>query len=60
VSEIFKEFYEKTGKKIHLEMEPGKYLTINACSMITQIQDIVSTKNFSPTLSYEEREQSAD
>jgi diaminopimelate decarboxylase len=24
-------------------MEPGKYLAINACSMITQIQDIVDT-----------------
>lgn len=43
VSEKFREFYEKTGRKIHLEMEPGKYLTINSCSMITQIQDIVST-----------------
>jgi len=39
----FKHFYEKTGRKIHLEMEPGKYLTINACSMITEIQDIVDT-----------------
>ena len=39
----FQDFYEKTGRKIHLEMEPGKYLTINSCSMITEIQDIVDT-----------------
>lgn len=39
----FQDFYTKTGRKIHLEMEPGKYLTINSCSMITEIQDIVDT-----------------
>ena len=65
----FQKFYEKTGRKIHLEMEPGKYLTINSCSMITQIQDIVSTKDLlqdlihtqhlTLTLSSEEREQAA-
>ena len=39
----FQDFYTKTGRKIHLEMEPGKYLTINSCCMITEIQDIVDT-----------------
>ena len=39
----FQDFYDKTGRKIHLEMEPGKYLTINSCCMITKIQDIVDT-----------------
>ncbi len=43
LSQIFQDFYTLTGRKIHLEMEPGKYLTINACSMITQVQDIVNT-----------------
>lgn len=43
LSQKFEEFYKETGRKIHLEMEPGKYLVINSCSMITQIQDIVST-----------------
>ena len=43
VSEKFQHFYEETGRKIHLEMEPGKYLVINACSMLIKIQDIVDT-----------------
>ena len=43
VSEKFQHFYEETGRKIHLEMEPGKYLVINSCSMIVEIQDIVDT-----------------
>lgn len=60
----FQDFYEKTGRKIHLEMEPGKYLTINSYSMITEIQDIVDTHDLSlslqaltPTLSQGERGQ---
>lgn len=43
VAKKFEDFYEETGRKIHLEMEPGKYLVINACSMVVQIQDIVDT-----------------
>jgi len=43
VSEKFEDFYKQTGRKIHLEMEPGKYLVINSCSMIVEIQDIVDT-----------------
>lgn len=43
VSVKFQEFYEETGRKIHLEMEPGKYLVINSCSMLVEIQDIVHT-----------------
>ena len=43
VSQKFKDFFEETGRKIHLEMEPGKYLVINSCSMLVEIQDIVDT-----------------
>ena len=43
VSKKFQDFYEETWRKIHLEMEPGKYLVINACSMLIEIQDIVDT-----------------
>jgi len=43
VSKKFQDFFRETGRKIHLEMEPGKYLVINACSMVIQIQDIVDT-----------------
>jgi len=45
VAEKFQHFYEETGRKIHLEMEPGKYLVINSCSMLVEIQDIVDTGN---------------
>lgn len=43
VSKKFQDFYQETWRKIHLEMEPGKYLVINSCSMIVEIQDIVDT-----------------
>lgn len=43
VSIKFQHFYEETGRKIHLEMEPGKYLVINSCSMLVEIQDMVDT-----------------
>ncbi len=43
VSEKFLNFYEETWRRIHLEMEPGKYLVINSCSMVVEIQDIVDT-----------------
>lgn len=43
ISQKFEDFYKETDRKIHLEMEPGKYLVINACSMVTSIQDIVDT-----------------
>lgn len=43
LSQKFHDFYEQTGRKIHLEMEPGKYLVINSCSMLVEIQDIVNT-----------------
>ncbi len=43
VKKQFEDFYSETGRKIHLEMEPGKYLVINSCSMLVEIQDIVDT-----------------
>ncbi|USN57748.1 MAG: diaminopimelate decarboxylase [Candidatus Peribacteria bacterium] len=43
VKEKFEDFYKKTGRKIHLEVEPGKYLVINTCSVVAKIADIVDT-----------------
>ena len=43
VAESFKNFAEKTGRKIHLEIEPWKALVINSCSLVAQIDDIVNT-----------------
>ena len=43
VTKTFEKFYEQTGRKIHLELEPGKYMVINACSVIAKVDDIVDT-----------------
>lgn len=39
----FEDFYEKTWRKIHLEVEPWKYMVINSCSVITKVVDVVNT-----------------
>ncbi|HVA11111.1 MAG TPA: diaminopimelate decarboxylase [Candidatus Dormibacteraeota bacterium] len=36
-------FYDETGRKIELEIEPGTFLMANAGSLITTIHDIVDT-----------------
>ena len=43
VANKFKDFYKTTWRKIHLEIEPGKSLVINTCSVISEINDIVNT-----------------
>ena len=43
VADKFEEFYKDTWRKIELEVEPGKYMVINACSVIAKVDDIVST-----------------
>ncbi|MBS8121805.1 diaminopimelate decarboxylase [Candidatus Vampirococcus lugosii] len=43
VKEKFEEFHKQTQRKIHLELEPGKYIIINAGSIIAKIVDIVDT-----------------
>lgn len=43
VAKKFQEFYDKTGRKIHLELEPWKYMVINSCSVLTKVDDIVNT-----------------
>ena len=36
-------FATETGRKLHLEVEPGSYLVANAGSLITTVDDIVTT-----------------
>ena len=43
VAEKFREFSKETGREIRLEIEPGTYLLANACSVLSVVQDIVST-----------------
>lgn len=37
------DFYKKTWRKIHLELEPWKYMVINSCSVLCKVIDIVDT-----------------
>ena len=39
----FEELARQTGRRIHLEIEPGTYLAANACALLSTIQDIVDT-----------------
>jgi diaminopimelate decarboxylase len=43
VSAKLQQFYEETGRKLHLEIEPGTFLMANAGSLVTTIDDIVDT-----------------
>ena len=43
VAESFRKFAEETGRNIHLEIEPGKALVINSCSIVAKVDDIVHT-----------------
>jgi diaminopimelate decarboxylase len=43
VSKKFEEFYEKTSRKIHIEVEPWKAMVIHSCSVIAKVDDIVDT-----------------
>jgi len=43
ISKSLKAFAKRTGRQLHLEIEPGHFLTGNAGSLITTVQDIVDT-----------------
>ena len=43
VKEKFEDFAANTGRKIHLEIEPGSYLVANTCAILSEVQDLVST-----------------
>ena len=43
VKQAFKEFAQRTGREIHLEIEPGTFLVANAGALLAEVHDIVST-----------------
>ncbi|SRR5581483_1105021 len=43
VRDALEKLHAETGRKIHLEIEPGTYLMANSCALVTTIQDIVHT-----------------
>jgi len=46
VQKSFEDFYTETNRKIHLEVEPGKYLVINSGSFLAQVNDVVDTGKY--------------
>ena len=43
IREAFEDLARDTGRRIHLEIEPGTWLTANAGALLTTVQDIVDT-----------------
>ncbi len=43
VKKAFQDFFQKTGRKLHLEIEPGSYLVANAWAIVGAIEDVVDT-----------------
>lgn len=44
VKENFEKFAQDTGRKLMCEIEPGTFMVANCCSVVTSVQDMVSTK----------------
>lgn len=43
VKGLFWNFFEKTGRKLHLEIEPGTFLAANSACLVTEVIDVVDT-----------------
>jgi len=43
VKDVFEEFNAKFSRKLHLEIEPGTYLSANTCSLVCKVHDVVQT-----------------
>lgn len=43
VKQAFEHIERETGRRIHLEIEPGNFLAANSGAILTTVQDIVST-----------------
>ena len=43
VKAAFEDFAARTGRSLHLEVEPGTFLVANQGSLVTKVQDIVTT-----------------
>lgn len=43
VARLLEEFAARTGRRIHLEIEPGTFLVANAGAVLARVQDTVST-----------------
>jgi len=48
IKEAMEAFAADTGRQLHLEIEPGTFLSANNCSLVTTVQDMVSTTTAMP------------
>ncbi len=47
IKEEFRSFYKETGRKLHLEIEPGTFLVANAGMVISKVIDVKATDSYS-------------
>lgn len=40
---LLRDFAERTGRRLHLEIEPGTYLSANAGVVVARVEDVVTT-----------------
>jgi diaminopimelate decarboxylase len=43
VAQAFRAFAARSGRRLHLEVEPGAYLVANTCALIATVIDVVDT-----------------
>lgn len=43
MKQAFEDFASETGRRIHLEVEPGSYLVANCCVLLSNVQDLANT-----------------
>jgi diaminopimelate decarboxylase len=43
IGQIITEFAQRTGRRLHLEIEPGTFLVANAGTLLTRVQDATAT-----------------
>ena len=43
VKKLFEQFASRTGRRIHLEIEPGTFMVANGGAIVTTIQDVTET-----------------
>lgn len=43
VKQQFKSFAERTWRRLHVEIEPGKYLVMNSAVLLSRVMDVVNT-----------------
>ncbi len=43
IADELKKFYKQTGRKLHLELEPGTLMVANAGILLSRVEDIVDT-----------------